>query len=153
MAKIADQRMYQAKAKYYSQRGIDRRGQAAAHTALCNLYTKILKINLTEDSYSIVDVDISEQTEDKGLTDTISGWLTGFGKSGQVFEEDLDNYLEKTNIEYLKEYFKSDKTSISIYYRRKYEDGFKLTAMEMITADDYTEDNQTLFLYVKEVDR
>lgn len=153
MAKIADQRMYQAKAKYYSQRGIDRRGQAAAHTALCNLYTKILKINLTEDSYSIVDMDISEQTEDKGFTDTLSGWLTGFGKLGQVFEEDLDNYLEKTNIEYLKEYFKSDKTSISIYYRRKYEDGFKLTAMEMIPADDYTEDNQTLFLYVKEVDR
>ena len=153
MAKIADQRMYQAKAKYYSQRGIDRRGQAAAHTALCNLYTKILKINLTEDSYSIVDMDISEQTEYKGFTDTISGWLTGFGKSGQVFEEDLDNYLEKTNIEYLKEYFKSDKTSISIYYRRKYEEGFKLTAMEMIPADDYTEDNQTLFLYVKEIDR
>lgn len=152
IAKIADKRMYQAKTAYYSKKGVDRRGQAAANTALCSLYTKILKVNITDDSYSIVNMDVSEQTAEKGFASTISAWLTGFGKSGQVHQDDLDGYLMKTDLEYLRKYFKEGKTSISIQYRRKYADGFKQVAMDMIPADDYTPDNQTLFLYVKNID-
>lgn len=152
LAKIADDRMYEAKATWYKRKGVDRRGQAAAHTALCNLYTKILKINLTSDTYAIVNMDMSEQTAEKGFTDSISGWLHGFGTSGNVYEDDLEDYLQKTDLDYLKKYFSSGKTSISIFYRRKYDDGFKQVAMEMIPADDYEEENQALFLYVKNID-
>ena len=97
-------------------------------------------------------MDVSEQTNEKGFADTISGWLTGFGKSGQVHEADLDGYLEKTDLGYLSKYFKEGKTSISIQYRRKYSDGFKQVAMDMIPADDYSAENQTLFLYVKNIE-
>ena len=152
IAKIADQRMYQEKTAFYAKKGIDRRGQAAANTALCNLYTKILKINITDDSYSIVNMDTSEQTAEKGFADTISAWLIGFGKSGQVHADDLDGYLEKTDLGYLRKYFKEGKTSISIQYRRKYDEVFKQVAMDLIPADDYSDDNQTLFLYVKNID-
>ena len=149
---MADKEMYKAKTAYYSKKGVDRRGQAAAHTALCNLYTKILKVNITDDTYTIVNMDISEQTIEKGFADTISAWLIGFGKSGQVHEDDLEEYLKKTDLAYLREYFKGGKTSISIQYRRKYTDGFKQVAMDMIPADDYAADNQALFLYVKKID-
>lgn len=152
IAKIADQRMYKAKSAYYSKKGVDRRGQAAANSALCNLYTKILKINITDDTYSIVSMDDAEKTSAKGFAHTISEWLTGFGKSGQVHKDDLDNYLKKTDLNYLSEYFKEGKTSISIQYRRMYSDGFKQAAMDMIPADDYSDENQTLFLYVKNID-
>ena len=152
IAKIADKRMYQAKSAYYSKKGIDRRGQAAANTALCNLYTKILKVNITDDTYTIVNMDSSEMTSEKGFADTISAWLTGFGKSGQVHKDDIEGYLRKTDLEYLREYFKEGKTYISIQYRRKYADGFKQVAMDMIPADDYSVENQTLFLYVKNID-
>ena len=54
--------------------------------------------------------------------------------------------------EYLRKYFNEGKTSISIQYRRKYSDGFKQVVMDMIPADDYSDDNQTLFLYVKNID-
>lgn len=152
IAKLADKRMYDAKSAYYAKKGVDRKGQAAANTALCNLYTKILKINITDDTYAIVNMDASEQTTEKGFADTISAWLTDFGKSGQVHKDDLDNYLQKTDLEYLRNYFNSGKTSISIQYRRKYSDGFKQVAMDMIPANDYSDDNQTLFLYVKNID-
>lgn len=153
MAKIADKRMYLAKSKFYSQKGIDRRGLATAHKALCNLYIKILKINLTEDSFSVVNMDSSEKTKEKGFNDKISQWLYGFGKSGQVHEEDLENYLMKTDIEYLKDYFKQGKSSISIIYRRKFsDDSYKHAIMEFIPADDYSHSNQSMFLYVKAID-
>lgn len=67
MAKIADKRMYEDKAAYYGKKGVDRRGLASAHLALCSLYTKILKINITDDTYSIINMDGSEQTAEKGF--------------------------------------------------------------------------------------
>lgn len=152
VAILADERMYASKADYYKKKGVDRKGQAAANTALCNLYTKILKIDLTSDTYSVISMDEAEQTGEKGYADSISGWLQGFGKTGQVHEDDLESYLMMVDIEYLKEYFRSGKTSINIVYRRKYADGFKQVAMEMIPADDYEVDKQTLFLYVKNID-
>ena len=154
MAKIADKRMYQAKSAYYSKKGVDRRGQAAANTALCNLYTKILKINITDDTYSIVNMDVSEQTKEKGFAEnSISEWLRSFGESGQVHEEDLDDYLRYTNIDYMRDYFAGNKTSLHIFYRRKFEEEFKQVMMEIIPADDYSNDNQSLFLYVNNIEK
>lgn len=152
ISKIADKRMYEAKRKYYAERGVDRRGQAEAHKALCNLYTKILKINLTTDSFSIINIDISERTDEKGFSNKISEWFLDFGKSGQVHKDDLDIYLQKTDLNYLKSYFSEGKSSITISYKRKYGDVYKQVVMEMIPTDDYKNENQTLFLYVKSID-
>lgn len=153
LSAIAEERMYKAKSEHYRKQGMDRRGQQDAHKALCELYTKILRINITDDTYQIVNMDASEQTADKGFADKISEWLYAFGKSGQVHEEDLNEYLNVTNLDYMKKYFKEDKTSLSVIYRRRYDDGFKRVMMEIIPTADYSNDNQTLFLYVKNIDK
>jgi len=150
---IAEQRMYEEKSAHYRKLGVDRRGQMDAHKALCDLYTKILKINLTEDSYSIVNMEESEQTKEKGFEAKISEWLLNFGKTGQVHPEDLDEYLKKTDINYMRDYFKADKSSLHIFYRRKYGEIFKQVMMEIIPANDYSEDNESLYLYVKSIDK
>ena len=152
MAEISDKRMYEDKDRYYQNHGIDRRRRMTAQSALCKLYTKILKIDLTKDTYTIVSMDTSEQTSEKGFSLTISEWFTNFAMSGQVHEADVETYLQKTDLDYLKAYFKEGHSSFSIFYRRKYEDSFKHVSMEMIPADDYTSDNQTLFLYVKSME-
>lgn len=149
MAKVADKRMYEAKAKYYSHKGVDRRGQAAAHKALCNLYTKILKVNLTEDTYSIVNMDMNEQNEEMGFAPTLSQWLNSFGKQGMVHPEDLSTYHTATDIGFLKDYFARGNSSIDIFYRRKFGEEYKKVVMEMIPSDDYSDEDQSLFLYVK----
>lgn len=153
MTLLADKRMYEDKSAYYRQKGVDRRGQKEAHVALCELYTKILKINITTDTYQIINMDPSEQTKEKGFAPSISEWFSKFGKSGQVHPDDLEDYLSKTTLEYMREYFCRDKTSLSIFYRRKYLEGYKRVMMEIIPASDYARDNQSLFLYVKSIDK
>lgn len=153
MAIIADKKMYEAKSIFYRSKGVDRRGQKEAHTALCTLYTKILKINITNDTYQIINMDENEQTEEKGFADSISAWLLGFGNSGQVHEDDLEEYLSQTSLEYMRGYFKRDKTSLCIFYRRKYGEKYKKVMMEIIPSSDYSNDNQNLFLYVKNIDK
>lgn len=149
---IAEQRMYEMKDSYYKKLGFDRRGQKDAHKALCDLYTKILKINITDDSYQIINMDLAEQIAEKGFEDTISGWFKSFGATGHVHPDDLDEYMKKTNLSYLEEYFSNNKTSLHILYRRKYSNGFKQVMMEIIPANDYKDDNRTFFLYVKNID-
>lgn len=152
IALLADKRMYEDKNAYYRKKGIDRRGQRDAHTALCALYTKILKINITDDTYQIVNMDISEQTEEKGFSDKISVWLRLFGETGQVHPDDLNEYLDKTDLSYLDEYFSDNKTSVHIFYRRRFGDIYKHVMMEMIPANDYRDDSKSLYLYVKNID-
>jgi len=153
VAVLADKRMYDAKSDHYLKVGIDRRGQRDAHIALCALYTKILRINITEDSYQIVNMDESEKSNEKGFSENISSWLSNFGTSGQVHPDDLKEYLEKTNLEYISSYFKNNKSSLSIFYRRKYGDEYKQVMLEMIPAKDYSDENQNLYLYVKNIDK
>lgn len=150
---IAEQRMYASKEAHYKKIGVDRRGQKDAHKALCDLYTKILKINVTDDSYQIINMDMAEQTEEKGFADSISEWLTSFAEYGNVHSDDLEEYLKLTNIQYLRDYFAGDKTSLHVIYRRKFADGFKQVMMEIIPANDYSKDSQSLFLYVKNIDK
>ncbi len=152
MARLADERMYAAKAEYYQKKGVDRRGQRDAHTALCALYTKILKINLTDDSYQIVNMLEEEQAREKGFSNKISVWLSDFGRSGQVHPDDLDYYLAQTDLDYLKGYFK-DKSSLNLFYRRMIGTEYKQVMLEIIPAGDYSEKNQSLFLYVKNIDK
>lgn len=88
--------MYADKHCHYAKKGVDRRGILAAHTALCKIYTKIIKINLTNDTYSIINMDVAEQTREMGFADTMSEWFSGFGKTGQVHPDDMENYTQKT---------------------------------------------------------
>lgn len=153
IARLADERMYAAKEIYYSQKGIDRRGQQSAFSALCVSYTKILKINITDDSFRIIRMDMAEQTADKGYADTISAWLHDFGVSGQVHPDDLSVYLAQTDRESMLQFFDSHRRNLNIFYRRKSGEGWRQTKMEMIPAEDYSDDNKSLYLYVKDIDK
>lgn len=153
MAQLADKRMYRAKSEYYQKTGVDRRGQKEAHTALCALYTKILKVNITSDTFQIINMDSGEQTSEKGFSDKFSEWLQNFGATSQVHPDDLKEYSAKSNLEYMRDYFKGDNTSLMILYRRKKDGEYKQTMMELIPAGDYSDDNQSLFLYVKSIEK
>ena len=153
LGEAADKRMYEAKAAYYSKKGFDRRGQQDAHKALCASYTKILKINITDDSYQIINVEASEKEAYGTLPDKISEWFRSFGEKGYVHPEDLEEYLRLTDIDSMREYFKHDKTTLNLFYRRKYGQEFKQVMMEIIPANDYSPENQNLYLYVKNIDR
>lgn len=153
IAIMADKKMYQAKAAFYSKRGINRRGQVAAHIALCKLYTKILKINITEDSYQIINMDLLGQEAEAGISPKISEWLFSFGSSDQVHPDDQEAYLNAVGLENMRRYFKRNKTSLHIFYRRRYGEVYKQVMMEIIPAEDYSTEDQRLYLYVKDIDR
>lgn len=152
LTKLSDTIMYETKESYYRSKGIDRLGQKKAFQTICSSFTKILKINLQSDSYQIILADETELVEEKGFDTTISGWFRRFGLSGQVHEEDLEEYLSHLNTEYLSEYFRNDKNLCSCYYRRKIGNRYYKVVMDLMKAEEYKDDDQWLYLYVKNID-
>lgn len=152
LEKIADQRMYDVKKAYYLNKGVNRNGQKLAYDAICDSYTKILKVNLTKDFYEIIKAEESELNQESGYEkESIAKWLYKFGVSGQVHEADLEKYLAHTSLEYLRDYFSKGQARFSLQYRRKIGEEYKTVLMEMILSSGQEED-LIVFLYVKNIE-
>lgn len=151
---LADKKMYEDKSLYYQRKGIDRRGQQEAFTTLCHSYTKILKVNLSTDKFSVIQMNLDEKNETSGYnSESFSAWMHDFALSGKVAQEDTDYYLAKTKLDFLRGYFKQGNESLCLHYHRKIKDSFTKVMMEMIPSKEYTDDNQVLFLYVKDIQK
>lgn len=150
IVKLADKRLYDAKALYYSTVGIDRREYQKAYRALCDSYIKILQVDLKKDVCKVVRAEIQGR---EGLSGVFSDWMKEFGDSGRVHPEDLAEYRQKTDLRYMREVFQSGKNSFHLFYRRKLGDEFRAVMAEFLASGDYTEDNQIIYLCVKNIDR
>lgn len=152
IAKIADKKMFLRKTRYYAEKGIDRCGQQEAYGAICDSYTKILKINLTEDTHKIIQMNEVEKEESSGYNKKISLWLQDFGESNLVHPEDSQEFLEKVQMENLREFFRKGNKRLALYYRRRDGDYYKQNLMEMVPAKEYTNENQVVFIFVKNIE-
>lgn len=153
ISKLSDEKMYKEKSEYYTKMGIDRRGQASIYNVICSSYEKILKINLSNDSFKIISMNENEKNSEKGFSDKISSWLRNFALSGSVAQEDVNEFLADTNMIFLRRYFRENESPLSIIYRRKINNAFRKSKMEIVKAEDYSDINQSLYLYVKDIDK
>ena len=123
---------------------------ADAMSALSNIYHKILKIDLTKDTFDIVKAD-DDELPDSSVT-KITEWLSSFAEEGNVHEEDINVYREFIETEHIKEHFRNKRTRLSCRYRRKSAGGgFRWAQMDLIPNMDYSNDNIVLMLFVKDV--
>lgn len=121
-----------------------------AMTTLSVIYYKILKIDLTTDSFEIIKADSSEHIENN--VRKITEWFKLFAELGNVHEEDLDVYRSFTDAEKIKEHFRTKKTRLSCRYRRKHRSGgYRWAQMDIVEGEGYSDDDVKLLLFVKDV--
>lgn len=118
---------------------------------ISNIYHKVLKINLTKDCHEELKVHDTEMDAKYGLSPKISEWFHRFALSGNVYEMDLEKYLEFTEINTLRQRFHEDKTEKVLKYRRLVNGEYRWVSMEMIPSVEYTEDNQVVMLYIRDI--
>ena len=153
LSKIADKRMYEAKRQFYMNSGVDRRGQRDAFDIICKSYTKILRCNLTEDTFTVIQMEDREKNSAMGYSETsLSKWLKSFAESGLVAENDRDKYLANTDISYVRNYFKQGNKVLAFKYSRRIDDAYKLVMMQIVPDRNYSDDEQRVFLYVKDIE-
>lgn len=118
---------------------------------LSDIYHKILKINLTMDTYEEIKVIQSEVNTENGYSDKISDCLKGLVESAHIHPDDVEKYLLFVDIENLRGAFRDGKTYICCHYRRKIDDEFRWVSMELVPAPEYRHDDQAVYLYIKDI--
>ncbi|MCI8550306.1 MAG: response regulator [Lachnospiraceae bacterium] len=121
----------------------------APHVQAINYtYYKILRINLTQDSYEVVKM----RPEDRGIgygKDTFSGWLGQFIYSGDIHPDDMNSFISFTHPDHLKKALEEGQKVLTCCYRRRLGDDYSWNLLEVVP--DFSAGDQFVFLYVKDV--
>lgn len=104
-------------------------------------YSKILIVNLTDDTYKPVIVDSAEWQNKRTNSYSLTAFRNWFVESGFLHEDDSfvfnDFWSKADNGEY-------------VHYRRKKGDTWQWVQMELVATENYTETNKECILYVSE---
>ena len=153
VASLAESRLYTSKNKYYETVGLNRRGHDDAYGALCQSYIKIMKVNLTDDTYKTIRSDVDDGFLQEGGSTCFSEWMTTFREMGYVHRKDEGNYKVLTDIEGLRQYFRAGNRTMHVFYRRKHNGEYHAVMTELMAAREYTDEVQIVYLYVKNIDK
>lgn len=118
---------------------------------LSTIFHKILKVNLTTDSFVIIKDYDNEMDIKAGFNEKISVWLKQFALSGNVHEEDRSAYLKFSDIDLLRDHFRHSKEYLRCRYRRRTGGSFRWVSMELVPSIEYSDDNQVLMLYIRDI--
>jgi len=118
---------------------------------LTSIFHKILKVNLTEDSFTVIKGYNSEMNAENGYNEKISAWLRQFALFGNVHDEDKRAFLKFSDINYLRARFKEGRDYLRIRYRRKTNGSFRWVSMELVPSTEYSDDDQVVMLYIRDI--
>lgn len=112
---------------------------------------RLIRANLTRDSYELVRLNRPDDWTAEGLTDTLSGWLDHFLDSGFPHPDDLERLRTFTRLEYLREGMRSSRRGMTCIYRRKHGEEYRWDLVEVSPDFEYTDENQQVLIYAKDV--
>lgn len=115
------------------------------------VYHKVLRGNLSTDSFDIVKADEGEIRDMQKHLTSLSDWFEGVAREGYIYEEDMERYRKFIQIERLQEELKNGVKMLNCVYRRKVGDRFKWHTLEIVPDFEYTNENQKVMIYVKDV--
>ena len=107
-------------------------------------YHKILRVNLTTDSYEVIKMLPFEEDPKTSSSD----WLAMFGSSN-VADEDWARFTKYTDLTFMRENI--GEIPINFRYKRKFpHDKFYNSEFILLPSIDYKENNQICYMFIKE---
>ena len=118
---------------------------------ISSLYDKLIRINLSNNTYEPVIVDSDEQERLVGGVINMYEWWAGYSQSGNVATEDMGAFGTLTKTGSLQKRFAEDPTPVNFRYRRKINGEFRWAQLELTPSVEYSEDNQVMLLSLRDV--
>ena len=117
--------------------------------SLC--FHKIQRVNLTTDSFEVIKSNDGESENELVCLERFSESLRKAAASGKIYGEDIRSFSEFTNVDRLRKRFRESKECLRFRYRRLYYGEFRWVYMEMLPSVEYTEDNQVVLMYIRDI--
>ena len=118
---------------------------------ISSLYNKLIRINLSTNTYEPVIVDTDEQERLVGGVINMYEWWAGYSKDGNIATEDMGAFSTLTKTGSLHKRFAEDPTPVNFRYRRKINGEFRWLQLELAPSVEYSEENQVLLLSLRDV--
>ena len=118
---------------------------------ISSLYNKLIRINLSNNTYEPVIVDTDEQERLVGGVINMYEWWAGYSKDGNIAAEDMDAFSTLTKTGNLQRRFAEDPTPVNFRYRRKINGEFRWVQLELTPSVEYSEENQVMLLSLRDV--
>lgn len=118
-------------------------------------YIKIIKINFTDESFVPLMLDEAANNCPKlKQIKTISQWFECFSNCVKLHSDDIAKFKNFANIQKQREWIRNSNDPLYCSYRRKFgndNDKYKYVAVSIIRGKDYSSDNETAYLFVKNI--
>ncbi len=113
-------------------------------------YHKIMRVNLTQDSYEVIKIRPEDRMIGYG-TDTFSSWLGQFIYDGGIHPEDMNNFISFTRPDHIRNTLNSGQEILTCCYRRRAGDDFRWNLMEIVSDSSSSDERQSVFIYIKDI--
>lgn len=114
-------------------------------------YYRIVRGNLTTGSYEVMKLD--QKLQEKGTICTnLTEFFSSFLKNRYIHPADEERFVQFTIIDCIKEELRAGKRTLSTTFRCKAQGDYRWYIMEIVPDFDYSDENQTIRLYTKDVD-
>ena len=118
---------------------------------ISSLYDKLIRINLSNNTFEPVVVDSDEQDRLVGGVINMYEWWASYSKNGNIAAADMGAFSALTKTGSLQKRFAEDPTPVNFRYRRKVGDEFRWMQLEITPSVEYSEENQIMLLSLKDV--
>ncbi|MCH5286625.1 MAG: GGDEF domain-containing protein [Christensenellaceae bacterium] len=118
---------------------------------ISSLYDKLIRINLSNNTFEPVVVDADEQERLVGGVINMYEWWAGYSMNGNIAAEDMGAFSTLTKTGSLQKRFAEDPTPVNFRYRRKVGDEFRWMQLQIAPSVEYSEENQIMLLSLKDV--
>ena len=119
--------------------------------SISSLYDKLIRLNLSNNTYEPVIVDADEQEQLVGGVINMVDWWDEYSKEGNIAPEDMGVFSTLTKAGSLQKLFSEDPTPINFRYRRKVGDDFRWVQLQIAPSVEYSEENQIMLLSLKDI--
>ncbi len=118
--------------------------------AINQAYHKILRVNLTQDTYEVVKIRTQDREFGYG-TDVFSSWLGQFIYNGGIHPDDMHNFISFTRPDHLKMALENGQDVLTCCYRRRLGEDYRWNLMEVVADQSSCEEDAYILLYVKDI--
>ena len=118
---------------------------------ISSLYDKLIRINLSNNTFEPVIVDADDQERLVGGVINMYEWWAGYSQNGNIASEDMGAFSTLTKTGSLQKRFAEDPTPVNFRYRRKINDEFRWVQLQIAPSVEYSEENQIMLLSLKDI--
>ncbi len=114
------------------------------------VYHRLLRANLTDGSYEVMRLGQNERWAE-GREEPLMAWMERFLQHGRLHPEDVDRFRAFVQPEHLRKGLRGGKKVLTCTYRRWARGSFRWNLLEVVPDSGYTDGEQTVFMYAKDV--